>query len=112
MFLDLWGAVPFFLKISIQLKVIETIEAIKASVYLKAITRCDRRFSSLVRHNIPIGLHANLSEGVPVCQSLRQASTLINQRGLFRGKMGFRQALESGQLSMKQVRCSPNMLSL
>ncbi|XP_068577222.1 carbohydrate deacetylase isoform X1 [Cebidichthys violaceus] len=52
------------------------------------------------RHNIPIGLHANLSEGVPVCQ---QASTLTNQRGFFHGKMGFRQALERGQLSMTQV---------
>ncbi|XP_071337832.1 carbohydrate deacetylase isoform X2 [Trachinotus anak] len=55
------------------------------------------------RHNIPIGLHANLSEGVPVCHSLQQASTLTNQRGFFFGKMGFRQALERGQLSMKQV---------
>lgn len=55
------------------------------------------------RHNIPIGLHANLSEGTPVCQSLQQASTLINQQGFFHGKMGFRQALERGQLSMEQV---------
>lgn len=55
------------------------------------------------RHNIPIGLHANLSEGIPVCQSLQQASTLINQHGFFHGKMGFRQALERGHLSMKQV---------
>ncbi|XP_029367341.1 carbohydrate deacetylase [Echeneis naucrates] len=55
------------------------------------------------RHNIPIGLHANLSEGVPVCLSLQQTSTLINQQGVFLGKMGFRQALERGQLSMKQV---------
>ncbi|XP_035514792.1 carbohydrate deacetylase [Morone saxatilis] len=55
------------------------------------------------RHKIPIGLHANLSEGIPVCQSLQQASTLINQRGLFHGKIGFRQVLERGQLSMEQV---------
>ncbi|XP_051278334.1 carbohydrate deacetylase [Dicentrarchus labrax] len=55
------------------------------------------------RHNIPIGLHANLSEGIPVCQSLQQASTLINQRGFFHGKIGFRQFLERGQLSMEQV---------
>ncbi|XP_028312476.1 carbohydrate deacetylase [Gouania willdenowi] len=55
------------------------------------------------RHNIPIGLHANLSEGRPVCRSLQQGSTLINQHGFFHGKMGFRQALERGQLSMKQV---------
>ncbi|GAA6233778.1 carbohydrate deacetylase-like [Lates japonicus] len=55
------------------------------------------------RHNIPIGLHANLSEGIPVCQSLQQASTLTNHCGFFHGKMGFRQALERGQVSMKQV---------
>ncbi|KAM9821304.1 carbohydrate deacetylase isoform 1-T1 [Syngnathus typhle] len=55
------------------------------------------------RHSIPIGLHANLSEGIPVCQSLRAASTLVNERGFFHGKMGFRQALERHQLSMEQV---------
>ncbi|KAF7649948.1 hypothetical protein LDENG_00133560 [Lucifuga dentata] len=55
------------------------------------------------RHNIPIGLHANLSEGVPVCPSLRTASTLVNQRGFFHGKMGFRQALQRGQLSVAEV---------
>ncbi|XP_068995427.1 carbohydrate deacetylase [Embiotoca jacksoni] len=55
------------------------------------------------RHNIPIGLHANLSEGIPVSPSLRQASTLVNQQGFFLGKMGFRQALERSQLCMKQV---------
>uniref|UniRef100_UPI0037E7A280 carbohydrate deacetylase n=1 Tax=Semicossyphus pulcher TaxID=241346 RepID=UPI0037E7A280 len=53
------------------------------------------------RHNIPIGLHANLSEGVPVCE--QTASTLTDQRGFLHGKMGFRQALQRGQLSMKQV---------
>ncbi|XP_061673611.1 carbohydrate deacetylase isoform X2 [Syngnathoides biaculeatus] len=56
-----------------------------------------------VKHNIPIGLHANLTEGIPVCQSLRQASTLINEAGFFRGKIGFRQALGRYQLSMEQV---------
>ncbi|XP_019716442.1 carbohydrate deacetylase isoform X2 [Hippocampus comes] len=55
------------------------------------------------RHNIPIGLHANLSEGIPVCQSLRQDSTLVNERGFFHGKMGFRQALGRHQISMEQV---------
>ncbi|XP_028991050.1 carbohydrate deacetylase [Betta splendens] len=55
------------------------------------------------RHSIPIGLHANLSEGAPVCQNRLQVSTLTNQRGFFHGKMGFRKALERGQLSMKQV---------
>ncbi|CAN9512683.1 unnamed protein product [Ophioblennius macclurei] len=54
-------------------------------------------------HNIPIGLHANLSEGRPVCPKLRQTSTLINQHGFFHGKTGFREALARGQLSMAQV---------
>lgn len=55
------------------------------------------------RHNIPMGLHANLTEGRPVCSTLQQTSTLTNQHGFFHGKMGFRQALERGQLSMEQV---------
>ncbi|XP_054629421.1 carbohydrate deacetylase [Dunckerocampus dactyliophorus] len=55
------------------------------------------------RHSIPIGLHANLTEGIPVCQDLRQTSTLTNECGFFHGKMGFRQALERHQLSMEQV---------
>lgn len=56
-----------------------------------------------IRHQIPIGLHANLSEGAPVGQNLQQVSTLINSQGFFHGKMGFRQALERSQLSMDQV---------
>ncbi|XP_053725975.1 carbohydrate deacetylase [Synchiropus splendidus] len=55
------------------------------------------------RHSIPIGLHANLSEGVPVSPSLQQASTLVNPQGFFHGKAGFRQQLEKQQLSMEQV---------
>ncbi|XP_067084121.1 carbohydrate deacetylase [Osmerus mordax] len=56
------------------------------------------------RHHIPIGLHANLSEGVPVCQSLKQrSSTLLNQEGFFLGKMGFRKALQNGHLNMAEV---------
>lgn len=55
------------------------------------------------RHNIPMGLHANLSEGVPVCPRLQQSSTLVNNNGFFHGKMGFRRCLERGQLSIKQV---------
>ncbi|CAL1616526.1 unnamed protein product [Knipowitschia caucasica] len=54
------------------------------------------------RHNIPIGLHANLSEGVPVCSGL-QLSSLVDHRGLFHGKMGFRRCLERGQLCLTQV---------
>ncbi|CAJ0964634.1 unnamed protein product [Ranitomeya imitator] len=56
------------------------------------------------RYNIPIGLHANLSEGIPVCRELRQNSTLTNDRGVFLGKMGIRKALAQGLLSMSEVR--------
>ncbi|CAB1319265.1 unnamed protein product [Coregonus sp. 'balchen'] len=55
------------------------------------------------RHRIPIGLHANLSEGLPVSQGLKRGSTLLNKDGFFHGKMGFRKALQSGQVSMTEV---------
>ncbi|XP_028852674.1 carbohydrate deacetylase [Denticeps clupeoides] len=54
------------------------------------------------RHRIPIGLHANLSEGVPVSQQ-PGASTLLNKDGFFHGKMGFRRVLQSGQLNLAEV---------
>ncbi|NXD07331.1 YDJC deacetylase, partial [Nothocercus nigrocapillus] len=56
------------------------------------------------RHNIPIGLHANLSEGSPVCEVLRTNSSLLNQDGFFHGKMGFRTALSKGLLKMSEVK--------
>ncbi|XP_050966235.1 carbohydrate deacetylase isoform X4 [Labeo rohita] len=54
------------------------------------------------RNHIPIGLHANLSEGLPVSQDLT-GSTLLNKDGFFHGKMGFREVLQSGQLKMSEV---------
>ncbi|NWI80687.1 YDJC deacetylase, partial [Dryoscopus gambensis] len=56
------------------------------------------------RHNIPIGLHANLSEGAPVCEVLKTNSSLLNQDGFFHGKMGFRTALSKGLLDMSEVK--------
>ncbi|XP_075072331.1 carbohydrate deacetylase [Mixophyes fleayi] len=56
------------------------------------------------RYNIPIGLHANLSEGFPICAELCQNSTLINAQGFFHGKMGIRKALAQGLLNMSEVR--------
>ncbi|NXK60474.1 YDJC deacetylase, partial [Sylvietta virens] len=56
------------------------------------------------RYNIPIGLHANLSEGSPVCEVLRMNSSLLNQDGFFHGKMGFRTALSKGLLNMSEVK--------
>ncbi|XP_041083772.1 carbohydrate deacetylase isoform X4 [Polyodon spathula] len=55
------------------------------------------------RHSIPIGLHANLSEGLPVCDTLPKGSSLVNEDGYFHGKMGFRKALRNGQLKMIEV---------
>ncbi|XP_016428260.1 carbohydrate deacetylase-like isoform X2 [Sinocyclocheilus rhinocerous] len=54
------------------------------------------------RNHIPIGLHANLSEGLPVSQDLK-GSTLLNKDGFFHGKMGFREVLQCGQLKMSEV---------
>uniref|UniRef100_A0A672RD99 Carbohydrate deacetylase n=1 Tax=Sinocyclocheilus grahami TaxID=75366 RepID=A0A672RD99_SINGR len=54
------------------------------------------------RNHIPIGLHANLSEGLPVSQDLK-GSTLLNKDGFFHGKMGFREALQCGQLKMSEA---------
>ncbi|XP_074777302.1 carbohydrate deacetylase [Athene noctua] len=56
------------------------------------------------RHNIPIGLHANLSEGSPVCEVLKTNSSLLNEDGFFHGKMGFRTALSKGLLNMSEVK--------
>ncbi|NXY66214.1 YDJC deacetylase, partial [Callaeas wilsoni] len=56
------------------------------------------------RYNIPIGLHANLSEGSPVCEVLKTNSSLLNQDGFFHGKMGFRTALSKSLLNMSEVK--------
>ncbi|NXI52891.1 YDJC deacetylase, partial [Chloroceryle aenea] len=55
------------------------------------------------RYSIPIGLHANLSEGSPVCEVLKTNSSLLNQDGFFHGKMGFRTALSKGLLNMSEL---------
>ncbi|XP_031411780.1 carbohydrate deacetylase isoform X4 [Meleagris gallopavo] len=56
------------------------------------------------RYNIPIGLHANLSEGSPVCEMLKTNSSLLSEAGFFHGKMGFRTALSKGLLNMSEVK--------
>ncbi|XP_007882600.1 carbohydrate deacetylase [Callorhinchus milii] len=55
------------------------------------------------RHGIPLGLHANLSEGLPVAQPLRLGLSLLNKRGVFHGKMGFRDILKSGAIKLPEV---------
>ncbi|XP_077602012.1 carbohydrate deacetylase isoform X4 [Crocuta crocuta] len=56
------------------------------------------------RHQIPTGLHANLSEGRPVGPARQGASSLLSPEGFFLGKMGFREAVAAGTVSLPQVR--------
>ncbi|XP_049978931.1 carbohydrate deacetylase isoform X3 [Alexandromys fortis] len=56
------------------------------------------------RHSIPTGLHANLTEGRPVGPARHTTSSLLNSEGFFLGKMGFRKALEAGDVALPQVR--------
>ncbi|XP_036076498.1 carbohydrate deacetylase isoform X2 [Rousettus aegyptiacus] len=56
------------------------------------------------RHQIPTGLHANLSEGRPMGPARRGASSLLSPEGFFLGKMGFREAVAAGDVALSQVR--------
>lgn len=56
------------------------------------------------RHQIPTGLHANLSEGRPVGPARRSTSSLLSPEGFFLGKMGFREAVAAGDVALSQVR--------
>ncbi|XP_066116065.1 carbohydrate deacetylase isoform X2 [Saccopteryx bilineata] len=56
------------------------------------------------RHQIPTGLHANLSEGRPVGPARHGASSLLSPEGFFLGKMGFRQAVAAEDVALSQVR--------
>lgn len=62
------------------------------------------RLRSARRHQIPTGLHANLSEGRPVGPARRGASSLLSPEGFFLGKMGFREAVAAGDVALSQVR--------
>ncbi|XP_062930213.1 carbohydrate deacetylase isoform X1 [Mobula hypostoma] len=55
------------------------------------------------RNRLPLGLHANLSEGLPVCEQLRMGSSLVNKDGFFHGKMGIREVLKSGHINLSEV---------
>lgn len=52
------------------------------------------------KFNIPMGLHLNLTEGLPVGN---KHSSLIGSDGFFLGKFGFRQAIEKGTVDMNEV---------
>ncbi|EDV24113.1 uncharacterized protein TRIADDRAFT_26517 [Trichoplax adhaerens] len=53
------------------------------------------------KHAIPIGLHANLTEGKPVNDY--NYKTLTDHDNLFWGKFGFRERLTSGDISLAEV---------
>ncbi|XP_035690121.1 carbohydrate deacetylase-like [Branchiostoma floridae] len=55
-------------------------------------------------HSIPLGLHLNLTEGRPVCNRLREGSSLVDGDGWFHGKLGVRKAAYSGGLDATEVR--------
>jgi len=49
-----------------------------------------------------LGLHINLSEGVPVSNA-KVVGTLLSVEKVFLGKAGIRSALENGTLNMDEV---------
>lgn len=53
------------------------------------------------QHEIPLGLHLNLTEGCPVKM---HHSSLTSDNGLFRGKFGFREALKRGEIGLDEVK--------
>lgn len=62
------------------------------------------RSRSACRHQIPTGLHANLSEGRPVGPARHGTSSLLSPDGFFLGKMRFREAVTAGDVALSQVR--------
>lgn len=52
--------------------------------------------------NLPIGLHMNLTEGVPIL-SCAVVSSLVDTRGRFLGKMGLRAAIFAGTVSAAEA---------
>ena len=51
---------------------------------------------------VALGLHINLSEGVPV-SSVQAVGSLLSADKVFLGKAGIRNALENGILNMEEV---------
>ena len=49
-----------------------------------------------------LGLHVNLSEGVPLC-NVQTIGSLLSADKVFLGKAGIRSALENGTLNMDEV---------
>lgn len=57
-----------------------------------------------VAAGLPVGLHLNVTEGAPVCAADAVASLLAPPaRRVFRGKMGFREALRAGEIDAAEL---------
>ena len=56
----------------------------------------------LKKAEVDVGLHVNITEGIPVAKPACVATLL--QGGYFRGKMEFREALQSGLINLGEVR--------
>ncbi|XP_052799204.1 carbohydrate deacetylase-like [Mya arenaria] len=53
---------------------------------------------------MPLDLHMNLTEGLPVGPREGQYQTLVNEKGMFLGIQGFRDAVSRGDVDMAEVR--------
>ena len=54
-------------------------------------------------HNIPMGIHLNLTEGRPVTTTLFQIQSLVDVNGLMHGKIGLRNELDKGNIKKEHV---------
>lgn len=55
------------------------------------------------QHQIPIGLHLNLTEGRPVTRDLNRIRSLVDEYGMMHGKMGLRNVIDQGLLDITHV---------
>ncbi|XP_071093236.1 carbohydrate deacetylase-like [Haliotis cracherodii] len=55
------------------------------------------------KHSVPIGLHFNISEGVPVSEATK-SSSLVDKEALFLEKERFWEAAKGGHLDIKDVK--------
>ena len=56
-----------------------------------------------LEHNLPLGLHFNITEGKPVLNA-HYVSTLVDEYGNFLGKFGLREALNNSTVNSEHVR--------
>jgi predicted glycoside hydrolase/deacetylase ChbG (UPF0249 family) len=54
-------------------------------------------------HDVPIGIHLNLTEGRPVTNDVRRIESLVNADGFMHGKFGLRHKLREGRIQLEHV---------